>query len=106
MSEPVRVGYCPVRVGPFRWRTFQGMATVFCHEPTNLEHRGAWMLTILRTDRFLNRSVKALKGISVGVVTLLCFVLIASPQSAGRWKPLFNSKDFSGWTAARGGSTA
>ena len=51
----------------------------------------------------MNRSVKALKGISVGVVTLLCVVLIASLQSAEPWKPLFNGKDLSGWTAARGG---
>ena len=45
-----------------------------------------------------------MKGISVGVVTLLCFVLLASLQSAEPWQPLFNGKDFTGWTvAARGG---
>jgi hypothetical protein len=47
-----------------------------------------------------------MKGISVGVVTLLCFVLQASLQSAEPWKPLFNGKDFTGWTVpARGGSS-
>jgi len=52
----------------------------------------------------LNRSVKKRKGISVGVVTLLSFVLMASLRSAEPWKPLFNGKDFTGWTfAARGG---
>src|SRR4029078_6300038 len=46
-----------------------------------------------------------MKGISVGVVTLLCFVLPASLQSAETWKALFNGKDFTGWTVpARGGS--
>ena len=40
-----------------------------------------------------------MKGISVGVVTLLCFVLLASLQSAEPWKPLFNGKGFTGWTA-------
>jgi Domain of Unknown Function (DUF1080) len=45
-----------------------------------------------------------MKGISVGVLTLLGFVLTASLQSAEAWKPLFNGKDFTGWTvAARGG---
>jgi len=45
-----------------------------------------------------------MKGISVGVVTLLGFVLVASLQSAEPWKPLCNGKDFTGWTvAARGG---
>src|SRR6185369_8360795 len=44
-----------------------------------------------------------MKGISVGIVTLLCFVLLASLQSAEPWKPLFNGKDFTGWTVpARG----
>ena len=52
----------------------------------------------------LNRTVNKQKGISVGVVTLLCFVLMASLQSAEPWKPLFNGKDFTGWTvSARGG---
>src|SRR5947199_5535161 len=45
-----------------------------------------------------------MKGISFGIVTLLCFVLLASLQSAESWKPLFNGKDFTGWTVpARGG---
>jgi hypothetical protein len=53
----------------------------------------------------MNRSLKIQKGISVGVVTLLCFVFVASLQSAEPWQPLFNGKDFSGWTvAARGGA--
>ena len=44
-----------------------------------------------------------MKGISFGIVTLLCFVLLASLQSAELWKPLFNGKDFTGWTVpARG----
>jgi hypothetical protein len=45
-----------------------------------------------------------MKGIFV--VTLLCFVLPASLQSAEPWKPLFNGKDFTGWTvpARRGAS--
>jgi len=44
-----------------------------------------------------------MKGISVRVVTLLSFVLVASLQSAEVWTPLFNGKDFTGWTvAARG----
>src|SRR5438552_8908805 len=48
----------------------------------------------------LNRTVKS----SFGIVTLLCFVLMASLQSAEPWKPLFNGKDFTGWTvSARGG---
>jgi len=52
----------------------------------------------------LNRTVKKQKGISVGVVTLLCFVLMASLQSAEPWKPLFNGQDFTGWTVpARSG---
>src|SRR5438874_11968291 len=54
----------------------------------------------------LNRAVKRQKGISFGLVTLLCFVLMASLQSAEPWKPLFNGKDFTGWTVpARGGSS-
>src|SRR5438270_4631330 len=53
----------------------------------------------------MNRSVKIQKGVSVGIVTLLCFVLMASLQAAESWKSLFNGKDFSGWTvAARGGA--
>src|SRR5437762_7280541 len=52
----------------------------------------------------LNRTASMQKGISVGVVTLLCFVLMASLQSAEPWKPLFNGKDFTGWTVpARSG---
>ena len=44
-----------------------------------------------------------MKGISVGIVTLLCFVLLAPLQSAEPWKPLFNGKDFTGSTVpARG----
>ena len=44
-----------------------------------------------------------MKGISFGIVTLLYFVLLASLQSAEPWKPLFNGKDFTGWTVpARG----
>src|SRR5438128_18310 len=52
----------------------------------------------------MNRSVKKQKGISVGVVTLLCFVLMTSLQSAEPWKPLFNGKDFTGWTVGARGS--
>jgi len=45
-----------------------------------------------------------MKRPSVGVVTLLCFGLLTSLQSAEPWKPLFNGKDFTGWTvSARGG---
>jgi len=47
-----------------------------------------------------------MKSISIRIVTLLCFVLVASLQSAEPWKPLFNGKDFTGWTVpARGGSS-
>ena len=47
-----------------------------------------------------------MKRISVAVVTLLCFVLVASLQSAEPWKPLVNGKDFAGWTVpARGGTS-
>ena len=43
-------------------------------------------------------------GISFGMVTLHCFVLMVLLQSAEPWKPLFNGKDFTGWTVpARGG---
>ena len=46
-----------------------------------------------------------MKNISVGVVTLLCFVLPVSVQSAEPWEPLFHGKDFTGWTVvARGGA--
>src|SRR6266487_7056907 len=46
-----------------------------------------------------------MKGISFGIVMLLCFVLLASLQSAEPWKPLFNGKDFTNWTVpARGGA--
>jgi hypothetical protein len=52
----------------------------------------------------MNRNVKTQERILVGVIALLCFVLTTSLQSAERWKPLFNGKDFTGWTvAARGG---
>src|ERR1051326_617213 len=45
-----------------------------------------------------------MKGISFCIVTLLCFVLLTSLESAEPWKPLFNGKDFTGWTVpARGG---
>src|SRR5437660_10204876 len=44
-----------------------------------------------------------MKGISFGIVTLLCFVLLASLQSAEPWKPLFNGKDFTGWTVPASG---
>jgi len=51
----------------------------------------------------LNRTVKTQKAISVGVVTLLCFVLMPA-RSAEPWKALFNGKDFTGWTVpARSG---
>ena len=53
----------------------------------------------------LNRSVKRQKGISFGIVTFLCLVFMVSLQSAEPWKPLFNGKDFTGWTVpVRGGS--
>ena len=46
-----------------------------------------------------------MKGIYFGIVTLLGFVLTASLQSADSWEPLFNGKDFTGWTVpARGGA--
>jgi len=52
----------------------------------------------------MNRSVKKQKGISMRVATLLCIVLTTTLQSAEGWKPLFNGKDFTGWTVgARGG---
>ena len=47
-----------------------------------------------------------MKSISVGIATLLCFVLPALPQSVEPWRPLFNGKDFTGWTfPARGGAS-
>ena len=46
----------------------------------------------------MNCCVKKQKRMSVGVVTLLCFV--TSLHSAESWKPLFNGKDFGGWTVA------
>ena len=53
-----------------------------------------------------SRSLKIQKGISLGILTLLCSVLTASLQSAEPWKPLFNGKDFTGWTVpARGGAS-
>jgi hypothetical protein len=55
----------------------------------------------------MNRSVKNPKAISVSVINLICFVVmtsLTSLQSGEAWKPLFNGKDFSGWTVgARGG---
>jgi hypothetical protein len=54
----------------------------------------------------LKRTVKRQKGISFGIVTLHCFVLVGSLRSAEQWKPLFNGKDFSGWLVpARGGQS-
>ena len=53
-----------------------------------------------------NRTVKKQQGIPFAIVTLLCFVLMVSVQSAEPWKPLFNGKDFTGWTVpGRGGSS-
>src|SRR5437764_278790 len=46
-------------------------------------------------SRFPSASVSV--SVSVGIVTMLCFVLIAPLQSAEPWKPLFNGKDFTGW---------
>ena len=47
------------------------------------------------------------EGLSAGLLMLICFALMASVQSAERWKALFNGNDFSGWTVAvRGGSAA
>src|SRR5262245_1105829 len=52
----------------------------------------------------VNRTVKRQKRTSFGILTLLCFVRIVSLQSAEPWKPLFNGKDFAGWTVpVRGG---
>ena len=52
----------------------------------------------------LNR-IKGQIGTS-GIATLLCFVLMVSLQSAEPWKPLFNGKNFTGWTVpVRGGSS-
>src|SRR3954468_875315 len=31
-AQETALPHSPVLVGPFRWRAFQGMATVFCHE--------------------------------------------------------------------------
>jgi hypothetical protein len=48
-----------------------------------------------------------MKRILVAVATLLCFVLNPSLRSAEPWKPLFNGKDFTGWTVpARDGSSS
>jgi hypothetical protein len=45
-----------------------------------------------------------MKGIPLNFITLLGFLLTASLQSAELWKPLFNDKDFTGWSVAvRGG---
>ncbi len=69
-------------------------------------------LTSRRTDvgsREMNQpqkqfSINRTANNQKGVVTLLCFVLMAPLQSAEPWKPLFNGKDFTGWTVpARGG---
>src|SRR4051812_47614593 len=57
----------------------------------------------LRNSRAVGFTVKR---IFVCVVTLLCFVLNASLQSAELLKPLFNGKDFTGWIVpARGASS-
>ena len=54
----------------------------------------------------LNRTVQRQKRVSFGIGTLLCFVLVVSVQSAEPWKPLFNGKDFTGWTVpGRGGGS-
>ncbi len=53
-----------------------------------------------------NRTVKGQKGISFGIVALLCFAPLLSLQSAEPWKPLFNGKDFTGWTVPARGGTA
>jgi hypothetical protein len=51
------------------------------------------------TKKFsLNYTVKKKKGILFAIVILHCFVLVMSLQSAEQWKPLFNGKDFMGWT--------
>ena len=48
-----------------------------------------------------------MKGISFGIVTLLCFVLLASLQSAESWKPLgLNSSNTARFFLAVGGGTA
>ena len=53
----------------------------------------------------MNCSLKIQKNISIGVVTLLCSLIIPSLQSSEPWKPLFNGKDFTGWTVpARNGA--
>jgi len=55
---------------------------------------------MIRMDRRVKRQTRI-------VVILLYFVLVASLQSAELWKPLFNDKDFTGWTVpARGGGPA
>lgn len=48
-----------------------------------------------------------MKRIPIVIVTLLCFALNAPLQSAEAWKPLFNGKDFTGWTVpTRGGGSS
>ena len=52
----------------------------------------------------MNRNLKVRRAIAFGILTLLCFVTMAPLHSAESWTPLFNGKDFTGWTAARGGA--
>lgn len=51
----------------------------------------------------LNRAVKRQKANWLGLVSVLFFMLVMSLQSAEMWKPLFNGKDFTGWTVRGGG---
>lgn len=51
-----------------------------------------------------NRTVKRQKGLSMGLVTLLCLVLLTPLQAAELWKPLFNGRDFTGWMIGAHGS--
>lgn len=54
----------------------------------------------------MNPRVKKQNGIAVGAVALLFFLPMASLKSAEAWKPLFNGKDFNGWTVpGRGGAS-
>jgi hypothetical protein len=53
----------------------------------------------------MNRPPSKRTSVSL-IITLLSFVHIAPLQSAEPWKPLFNGKDFTGWTVpVRGGSS-
>jgi len=54
----------------------------------------------------LDGTVQTQKGISLFIVAILWFVLMVSAQSVEPWKPLFNGKDFTGWTVpARSGAS-